>query len=230
MTETATITEATGAKSLIQTAPEGIEIWEFRGDSLYKSTQAWPMHYVVVKQSGEMFLRFDGGEVEVGFLDFKVVSLTKDKLVLTTEGQPNLNNAMGLPYYYSYTFKNVSNDTTPLGDKSLIAGTWNVTGGTRRYNPGDGYTTEKMSTARVRDFICTCWLFDYEEGTAQQLHSNPLICDFNLAAFTLDDCDEGYKLVIEKMFVENPDMGMDEFFNRMENDDLYINHISSLPN
>ena len=113
--------------------------------------------------------------------------------------------------------------TEALGDKSLIAGTWNVTGGTRRYNPGDGYTTEKMSTARVRDFICTCWLFDYEKGTAQQFHLDPTICDFNSAAFTLEDCAEGYKLVIEKLFVEDPNMGMSEAFRRWENDEPVYN-------
>ncbi|MBQ9704613.1 MAG: hypothetical protein IJV55_00260 [Paludibacteraceae bacterium] len=225
--EAATVTEATGEKTPFRTFDELAEVWEFRADTLYKSTQSQPLHYVIDKQPDGMFLRFDMGVVEVGFLPLKVVSLTKDMLVLTTEVPSDLNQSMILPHdhYYAYTFKRYADE---VGSSSLIAGTWEVTGGTRRYW-GAGLTTETMTVERIAQFTHLCWLFDPDKGMVEYDPQNGYLQtdDYRWRKYTLKEVPNGYRLVIEGMFVEDPDMTMEEIFRRWEqNQPVYNSYIT----
>lgn len=105
--------------------------------------------------------------------------------------------------------------------KDYLNGQWKVVGAERKYNSGDGYRTEKISSEQIRTY--TTWLFDTDKMMVE-FDSEPIMQDdYRRSKFTLEKLTNGYKLVIENLFEEEPNMSMDEYFERIENQESIYN-------
>ena len=105
--------------------------------------------------------------------------------------------------------------------KDYLNGQWEVVGAERKYNPGDGYRTEKISPEQIRTY--TTWLFDTDKMMVEFDPEAIMQDDYRLRKFTLEKLTNGYKLVIENLFEEEPNMSMVEYFERLENQESIYN-------
>ena len=105
--------------------------------------------------------------------------------------------------------------------KDYLNGQWEVVGAERKYNPGDGYRTEKISSEQIRTY--TTWLFDTDKMMVELDPEAIMQDDYRLRKFTLEKLTNGYKLVIENLFEEEPNMSMVEYFERLENQESIYN-------